>query len=299
MPCYTPITGWRSKDGKNQRGKIPIVFNEKMGEGLPVKIPCGHCIGCKLDRARQWAVRCMHEASLYNFNYFITLTYDNENMDKKCKLDDGVYTINKREFVLFVKRLRKEYGNGIKFFQSAEYGGQTGRPHHHVCFFNLEIDDLKPWKRTSGGTLYTSKSVQEIWGNGYCVIGNVTFESAAYCARYMLKKVSGSNAAEYYQGRESEYSTMSRRPGIGYTYAHKYSQEILASDSIILKGGLKMKPPKAYDKYMDKLNPDRMEEIRAERELNCDRKSHSESQRRIKLHIAEKNQKLFGGRKSC
>lgn len=89
MTCYSPLEGWYSKK-RTLSGNRKVVFN--LHEGLadrPVTIPCGQCIGCRLERSRQWAVRCVHEASLHTSNCFLTLTFSNiallflHNLDKR------------------------------------------------------------------------------------------------------------------------------------------------------------------------------------------------------------------------
>lgn len=303
MPCYHPITAYRSKEGKNQRGKIPLVFSENKGEGLSLKIPCGRCIGCRLERSRQWAIRCMHEASLHEDNYFITLTYDDENLERKCGIYDEEikcvrqYSLNKREFQLFVKRLRKEFGNGIKYYHCGEYGGKTGRPHHHACMFGLKIKDLTVYKRTEGLTLYNSEVLRRIWSNGNVIIGSVTFESAAYVAKYISKKITGAAAQDYYDGIEPEYSTMSRggRKGKGLAsgYFEKNKEQIMFYDEIILRGGLKLRPPKYYDSLYAQHHPEHMEEIKQQRTLKFNRKENSPARLSVKEGLQLARQKLF------
>lgn len=107
MPCYHPLSGWYSKT-RNASGKRSIVFNlQEAYKDKPLQVPCGRCIGCRLEKARQWAVRCMHEASLYDKNCFVTLTYDEDYCPE---------SLIPEHFVLFMKRLRKRYGAGIRFF---------------------------------------------------------------------------------------------------------------------------------------------------------------------------------------
>ena len=154
MPCYSPLTGYVSRLA-NKNGKRPIVFNHRDGFlDLPVQVPCGQCIGCRLERSRQWAIRCVHEASLYDDNCFITLTYTDENLpcrgnrdcdkcdhfkEKRC---DGLERgLCKRDFQLFLKRLRKMFGKGVRYHHCGEYGEQLGRPHHHACLFNFNFPD--------------------------------------------------------------------------------------------------------------------------------------------------------------
>lgn len=122
MPCFHPLTGYRSKAGRNASGKWPVVFN--LVEGISdevVTLPCGNCVGCRLERSRQWAMRCVHEASLYQNNCFVTLTYNDESLrrlNRRVDLDTGEIfcSLNKRDVMLFMKKLRKRFGSGIRFF---------------------------------------------------------------------------------------------------------------------------------------------------------------------------------------
>lgn len=209
MPCYHPLPAWYSKR-RGESGKRGVVFNVADGfKDKQIDLPCGRCIGCRLERSRQWAVRCVHEAALWDSNCFVTLTYDEEN----CPKDGGLIP---EHFVLFMKRLRACYGAGIRFFHCGEYGEKLGRPHHHAILFNFDFADKRFHSRSSdGNVLYTSAELERLWRFGFCTVGACTFESAAYIARYSLKKITGSAAESHYQGRKAEYLTMSRKPGIG------------------------------------------------------------------------------------
>ena len=255
MPCYHPITGYRARSGRSPvTGLWPIVFSISSGyKDLPVVVPCGQCIGCRLERSRVWAVRCVHESSLYLKNCFVTLTYANAGS-----------TLVKRDFVLFIKRLRKKFGIGIRYFHCGEYGEKFLRPHHHACIFNFDFPDKKLWSVKHGNRLYTSESLDELWGYGYCIIGDVTFDSAAYVARYILKKVTGNMAESHYDGRVPEYTSMSRRPGIASSWFNKYKNDVLSIDGVIVDGN-KCKPPRYYDKLYDMDNKLAMQMIKARR----------------------------------
>jgi len=90
MPCYYPIKGYKSKK-REPSGKRKIVFYAHQGlVDMPVTIPCGRCVGCRLERSRQWAMRCMHEASLHEENIFITLTYNPENLPEGNTLKKNI-----------------------------------------------------------------------------------------------------------------------------------------------------------------------------------------------------------------
>ena len=109
MPCFHPLTGYHGKE-VSKNGKRPIVFNRNRSfDGIPVKLPCGRCIGCRLERSRQWAMRCVHEASLHEANCFITLTYD----DAHCPKDGS---LRFEHWQKFMKRFRKRFGSGVRFY---------------------------------------------------------------------------------------------------------------------------------------------------------------------------------------
>lgn len=241
MPCTRPIEGYRAPGGQ-------IVFSKKQGwSDLPVTVPCGQCASCRLEYSRQWAMRMMHEASLYQENSFITLTYRDAELPEH-------YSLYPEHNVLFMKRLRKHYKKRIRFYHCGEYGDQTHRPHYHSILFNLDFPDKVYLKTTeSGSKLYTSKQLDKLWGHGDTYIGEVTFESAAYCARYTMKKLTGARKSEY-GSRIPEYSTMSRGGrgglgGIGAPWLQKWKRDVFPSDFCIVNGR-RVRVPKAYDQLM-------------------------------------------------
>lgn len=258
MPCYYPLHGYRSRF-KNSNGKF--YFTMKASDGhidLPMIVPCGQCVGCRLERSRMWAVRCVHEASLHKRNCFITLTFDDAHLNSDR-------TLVKRDFQLFMKRLRKSFPKDrIRYFHCGEYGEKFSRPHHHACLFGFDFSDKVLWSVREGVKLYRSPTLESIWSNGYCTIGDVTFESAAYVARYILKKVTGdfNKRMERYAVRVDfetgelicrlpEYVTMSRRPGIAHDWISKYGSDVYPDDFVVIRDGIKVKPPKYYDAIYD------------------------------------------------
>ena len=288
MPCYHPLTAYRSKQGRDPKtGKWPIVFNVKDGySDLEVKIPCGKCIGCRLEKSRQWAIRCIHEASLYDKNCFITLTFDDDHLDPHKSL-------NKRDFQLFMKRLRKKYGEGIRFYHCGEYGSINQRPHHHACLFNFDFPDKKLWTVRNGVPLYRSAELEKLWPFGFSTIGEVTFESAAYVARYIMKKINGKKSfmhyaiidketGEYFGQRQPEYTTMSRRPGIGREWFEKFKGDIYPHDYVVIKKGLKCRPPAYYDRLYDLTDPEEFSRIKARRRVRA-RNNKDNTPQRLKV----------------
>lgn len=232
-------------------------------------IPCGQCIGCRIDRSRQWAVRCVHEAQGHESNSFITLTYAPEHMPI-----DG--SLVPRHHQLFMKRLRKEIApTRIKFYHCGEYGEKLSRPHYHTLIFGYDFPDRYPWTRNNGETYFRSDTLEKLWPLGHSLIGNVTFESAAYVARYCMKKRTGKQAYEHYTKElddgtqvivEPEYARMSLNPAVGKEWAEQYAlSDCYDSGDFIVLNGRKFKPPRYYDQLLKASDPERLEQIKNSR----------------------------------
>lgn len=296
MPCYHPITGYRSKH-LTANGKRSIVFSVEMGfVDMPVTVPCGQCIGCRLERSRQWALRCVHEASLHDSNCFITLTYSDDH------LPDNL-SVNVKHFQDFMKRFRKKISPiKIRFFHCGEYGeanhknNYIARPHYHAAIFGFDFEDRRYWKNSPTGVpVYISDLLSSLWTLGYSAVGDLNFESAAYVARYIVKKVNGDMADEHYSrvNRETgevhkvapEYITMSRRPGIAAEWFDKYKTDAYPSD-FITERGIKMRPPKFYDSLLEVEDNDLYEKIKKQRVRNA--KKHKEDNTTERLIVREK-----------
>ena len=162
---------------------------------------------------------------------------------------------------------------------AGEYGENFGRPHFHACIFGYDFHDKKFWKRTpSGSKLYRSDNLEVLWPFGYSSIGDVNFESAAYVARYIMKKVTGKKSSEHYEEindetgeivkRVPEFNKMSLKPGIGAEWYKKFKSDVFPHDYVVVRGK-KMKPPKAYDKMYKKSNPYEYDELLYKRENNA------------------------------
>lgn len=302
MPCYHPIRAFRPEPGSACR---KLIFSKlELAHLEPIKVPCGQCIGCRLERSRQWALRCVHEASLYERNSFITLTYNPQNLPKSTSLE-------KADFQKFMKRLRKRFGDGIRYYHCGEYGEQcatcdlsrkrcleegqfvlgphpflsvVGRPHYHACLFNHHFDDRRLWQVRQGVKLFTSETLTNIWGKGHCTVGDVTFESAAYVARYITKKVTGVRADSHYERLDKrtgelrailpEYTTMSRGGrydslgGIGKPWLKKFMTDVYPHDRVVLQkkdSVLVLRPPKYYDAIFELEDSETMEDIKFRR----------------------------------
>ena len=274
MACYHPISAGLSGYSTNSAtGRVyrRVIFKPNDPDIVQsVSLPCGQCIGCRLERSRQWAMRCMHEAQLHQNNCFITLTYDDTHLPSDQSL-------HYRDFQLFIKRLRKRYPTTkISYYMAGEYGENFGRPHYHACIFGHDFYDKKLWKRTSSGSLiYRSSDLETLWPFGYSSIGEVNFESAAYVARYIMKKQTGKESLKHYQYSDletgeiiqmtPEFNKMSLKPAIGKNWYEKYKSDVYPHDYVVLRGQ-KIKPPKYYDQLYKNDNPYEYEIIIGKRE---------------------------------
>lgn len=264
MSCYHPLKAFRTPDG--------VVFNELGRHDIlgPIELPCGMCIGCRMQRASDWELRCMHEASLHESNCFVTLTYGRDKLPPNGSLDH-------RDFQLFMKRLRRSYApNGARFYMCGEYGPNGGRPHYHANLFGVDFrDDRVPkGKSGSGYVYYESAKLSELWPHGFATVQDLTRETAGYTARYIMKKVLGANSEEAYEVidadgvismRKPEYAAMSLRPGIGADWFDKYHRDVFPGDYVIADG-VKRPVPKYYDKLLKRSKDVVADEIAQSRE---------------------------------
>lgn len=301
VPCEQQNTAWRIKNKLNRNGKAIYVF--KYPTNVPrknieeVRLPCRKCNSCRLAYAKEWAIRSWHEASEYDDNSFLTLTFNDEHLHP-----GGILV--KSDFQNFMKRLRKfvdryefnydigKYvkrpipiskmdasvrplsGNSVRYTHCGEYGEESLRPHHHACLFNIDFKDKYQFATSNGLPLYNSRTLDWLWSEkrtnyekamsiydeeefnkfikhrGWAVIGSVTFESAAYVARYITKKTNRT----YSVNDVPEYFTQSRNPGIGRAWIEKYHSDIYPFDFIGLTENRKMKIPRYYDKVFEKID---------------------------------------------
>lgn len=286
MACFHPLSAVKSWNKVNGKYVVQVFGKNADGsaDGIPIQVPCGQCIGCRLERSREMAVRSVHEASLHQDNSFITLTYAPEYMP----FDGGLV---KKDLVNFKKRLRKyAYPKKFKTYECGEYGETYNRPHYHLILFGYNFTDwVYLFDSPSGESIYTSPTLEKIWGLGFVTIGTVTFESAAYVARYCMKKINGPKAEEindktglkHYERYHAhtgeivsvwpEYATMSRGGrtgrGLAYDWISNYKTDCYPKDFTTIRG-IKMKPPKYYDRYLEEIEPQLYDDIKAARELS-------------------------------
>lgn len=207
----------------------------------------------------------MHEKRMSNRNCFVTLTYGNGELPVGG-------TLVKRDLQLFMKRLRKANGEGIRFYGCGEYGELNQRPHYHVLLFNFDfVDKVEIGANRRGDKYFVSRELSGLWTCGHSLLGEVTFESAAYVARYIVKKVTGDGAAEHYSCFDSdgvvhdrlpEFTVMSRRPGVGSGYYERFGDEVRNHDDVVMSGR-RVRPPRFYDTRTERVDPGRLAEVKA------------------------------------
>jgi len=227
---------------------------------------------------------------MHQDNIFITLTYDNEHLPSDQSL-------NYPDFQLFKKRLlvnaeRELSRTGIRFYMCADYGETFGRPHYHAILFNFDLPDKKLWKMERENPLYTSEFLSRTWGKGFASVGSVTFQSAAYVARYIMKKVTGDAAPEHYEwmdpetgeffDRRPEFTKMSLKPGIGATWFDKYKSDVFPGDFVVVNGK-KVAPPRFYTSQYEILYPDEVAKLKSARKKRAKNRAHDSTPARLKV----------------
>lgn len=246
----------------------------------------------------------MHEASLYPLNSYVTLTYR----------DNSVTSLDYSDFQLFMRYLRRgaarrdrEAGRPIqpvRFFMCGEYGGELGRPHFHALLFNYDFQDRRYFKTAGGHKLYTSAELESYWKHGFALVGGVSFQSAAYVARYVMKKVNGDLAQDHYTDpatgeiRVSEFCHMSLKPGIGARWLDRFGDEVYPEGTVVINGAVR-NAPKFYDRRYKKYSPSDYEAMIYKRRLAGLQKLGERTDQRLSVRaiVANARDALFLKRK--
>lgn len=270
--------------------QLTVHYCHFLGYPYPEKIACGTCLECRLEYTKQWAQRLVCESTLYDNNWFITLTYDDEHLVDCIDYTvspwshqlDYVASLRKEHFVTWKKKfleyMRYHYDvTGIRFYMCGEYGSQNHRPHFHAILFNCPLPDIKLVKSVSLGGMnycyYSSDILADTWGNGFVMLGQVNWNTCSYVARYVMKKLKGSDSKLYHElcdlegvhPLQDEYVNMSRRPGIAREYYEHNWREIYKVDKVVLPDGKSCKPARYFDKLYDIENFEDLERLKSER----------------------------------
>lgn len=293
MACYVPLQAWRLANGS-------VVFHERGDVVRSLLVPCGRCVGCRLDYAASWEVRIIHESKLWARNCGVTLTYDEAHIASDRSL---VY----RDFQLFMRRLRKEFrGTRIRFFVAGEYGDDKNRPHFHVVLFNVDFtEDREFWRETElGFRVYRSKILECLWPFGSSEICDLSPEWANYVARYICKKVTGDKADWHYRRMDlatgeltwvvPEFCRMSLKPGIGADWFKRYHAEVTVRDACVVQGTRK-RVPRYYDKLLKKMDPTLLEDLQYGRDVRARSRFEDNTVERLKVKetVAEARLRYF------
>lgn len=275
MPCYSLMLAV-TQPGKTKNGKTPLKFIGKatsyaLGlKTLPKRmdkamlIPCRQCIGCRLEKSRQWATRLLHETQFHKDAVFLTLTYDDEHIP----LDRS---LNPSHLTTFFKDLRARnsyYGKAkIKYFACGEYGDQTHRPHYHAALYgDLSIHDPEAHPEEparSGDVQFSHPDIRASWPYGLHRFSQHTFETAAYVARYVLKKITGAKSQNHYQHRTPEFQRSSN--GLGKGHVNTWLSDIYPSDHVVLPERGSFLPPPYYDRLLEKIDPQLFQKVKTAR----------------------------------
>lgn len=231
---------------------------------------------------------------MHPINAFVTLTYDDLHMPENRSLD-------KSHFQKFMKRLRKNTGLKIRYYMCGEYGDTTDRPHYHALLFGCDFPDKVKHSGKGDKTLYKSEQLDKIWGMGFCTIGPVNYQTAGYVARYIMKKVNGDEAIKHYRRFQPEtgevysiipeYSDQSRRPGIGTEWFQNFKSDVYPSDFLVSSGS-KQRVPRAYDKLLDKISPQLLQEIKDKRISDSKKRKSDSTPARLKVRETIKKSQL-------
>lgn len=254
-----------------------------------VQVPCGKCVECQRDRAREWSTRIALDVKSYNSEdnfYFITLTYNDDNIPYT---ESGYPTLVIEDYQLFMKRFRKfqkdAFGkDGVRFYIAGEYGPKTLRPHYHLLVWNCVIPDLELFRISpTGNHLFTSKSIFELWymfedpddktskklSLGHHLIGKGSLATAMYTAKYVSKGFDDT-IKQYCKktGAFAPFSRMSLRPALGLDYLNSLSDtdkcQMIERGSIILNtdnGGYSNAVPRYFKRKIADTFPDEVARV--------------------------------------
>lgn len=297
MTCFGP--------SRVQVNKKSIVEGRSLVYG--VTVPCGICLGCRADQARDWRIRILHEAQMHKQSWFLTLTYNDEEIPGNGSLDP-------KHFQSFVKDLRRDYPSGsVSYYGCGEYGGKTARPHYHAVLFGPQFLDRYKCISPDRAPIWKSQDLDRYWGRGFAEIGTLTPASAAYVAGYVGKKIPARDfqRVDVRTGEilVQEFSRMSLKPAVGRRWIEDFWRDVYPRDFVVVDGR-EIRPPRYYDKWMDQnhntkgacwpdkceVHRDIMEEVRQKRYDEAIELSNYTL--KAKQSIANSRSSLFGERDS-
>lgn len=281
MACYSPLEAWRQPDStlltflSRDRSRSDVSPSHTV-----MLLPCGRCIGCLLDRSLSWAVRCEHEAHFHEENYFLTLTFS----DKYLPSDYSIRSWHLQDFWKRVRHaldLEADFFDGVfggadapsfKYYAAGEYGDENFRPHYHAIVFGLplkKLGDLRYHAKSNDFVLYRSSWLERYWPWGFVSVAEMSFETAAYVARYCCKKLFKEGPDAYAEvGLLPERSWISK--GLGKAWYEEFAAETWRDDNIVNSRGHEMAVPRTYMRWLEKQDLFRARAIKEARILPLD-----------------------------
>ena len=239
--CISPIT---------LKSRTRLTYSSR-----PTKtVPCGKCVECLNTRVNSWAFRLLEELKVSSSAVFLSLTYDDDHLpladvtNHYTNYETGEITeyhyknvpvLNKKDYQLFFKRLRKTTSNKLKYYACGEYGSSTHRPHYHAIIFNLPQSSLK-----------NPSIIEKAWGNGYVGFGDCNIATIKYTCKYIMKGLKRKNTT-----RPPEFALMSKKMGLAHLTPQmlKYYKNHM-TNAVTLPGGAKTPLPRYFrDKVFDKV----------------------------------------------
>lgn len=241
MRCIRPI-----KASQDSNGDI-VYSSKKATPGLVgFEFECRKCLPCRLNIAREKAIRCVHEAKMHESNIFLTLTYNEESLVSDRLIYD--------DFQKFMKKLRKTQDEKITYMVTGEYGDKNKRPHWHAILFNYRPKDATYlYSSDRGDRVFTSETVARTWGKGKHEFGDVTMDSAGYVARYSAKKLTHGKDEEH--DYHPIHKTSSAR-AIGRSWIEKYWKHTFENGFVVLPNGEVSKIPRYYIDWLKREKPE-------------------------------------------
>lgn len=325
MACYHPLKAIRKRGEKQYKVMCSVqsehadwnsFIDYTTGEFYEqIQIPCGKCIGCRLEYSRQWANRCVLESLSYpqEQNWFLTLTIDDDHIGKYIT-SQGFASVHTDDITVFMKALRGRWAtqhnvtDGIRFFGCSEYGDESARPHYHILVFGCPMFDLVHYKNNyQGDELFISRELDGVWKKGFVTVAEFNWNTAAYTARYVMKKAKGV-CQDYYDRLdiEPEKTRMSRMPGIGLNYFNSHYLEVYDLDEIVLPSNgdqaRVIKPPKYFDRKFETIDPLALARLKVDRARIAELRQQAIEQRhgydpveflRIQERSKEKQMQIF------
>jgi len=257
VPCENPIRAYQPAVGGPLQFSPPNP-NRRATTYQALDVPCGTCILCRNETARQWAVRIAHEAKQWESNAFITLTYNDENLP-------GWSGLQYQDLTKFWKRLRKEKGS-LRYYAVGEYGDKSLRPHYHACVFGHDFTEDKIIIREQPSRLWTSPMLEKAWGLGQVSVGALNFETARYTASYVTKKLKSKQRYVRTDEETGELIALEQprafmSKNIGREWWDAWKQGVIDHDRVVINAH-PQKPPKAYDRWLLNENEEKMKEIK-------------------------------------